>query len=390
MSIGEAFAPLTQGVIEMLEQHNPTVYKMWVRLRQSHPPETPFNFSLKEASEEIGRSTKWLRQCLETLISEGLVEKINQSWGGIYRLIVHQPGVTPSPEPANGNKNSQFGNKTSQIDGSNPHSSVPITRSLSEIEHGVSAGQEGIWYTAQALQGEPESIQRDPQEVNPQERLFQEVLTIAPDFNHKVFLNALAQFGEDQIRKAISAIREQMEKGNVRNPAAVLLTAIRRGFTANQAKREQRDKRVEEKRPNPQDKEVLEIAIAPITPQTASGDQQVNDPQTSGDADERQWALPGPAYTPPQDERDRWRQITEQREAAFKAEVRGFRLPSPPPTEDLSGLLASISVAVSTLGWARGQKETELQKRYGVRSQGMLTSEQLQDWLSYLNSLVPK
>lgn len=43
------------------------------------------------------------------------------------------------------------------------------------------------------------------------------------------------------VENALSAVEEQMQLGNVRNPQAMLVAALKRGFTANEAKRQVRD-----------------------------------------------------------------------------------------------------------------------------------------------------
>ncbi|HEY9907891.1 MAG TPA: hypothetical protein V6D18_09855 [Thermosynechococcaceae cyanobacterium] len=45
------------------------------------------------------------------------------------------------------------------------------------------------------------------------------------------------------VRNALSSLAEQQEQGTVRNPGGFLTAALRRGFTANQAKAEAREKR---------------------------------------------------------------------------------------------------------------------------------------------------
>lgn len=68
------------------------------------------------------------------------------------------------------------------------------------------------------------------------------------------------------VENALSALQEQQQQGQVRNPGGFLKTALQRGFTANQAKREARSRR---QRQSPPD--LIQVAFA-VEQALANGD----------------------------------------------------------------------------------------------------------------------
>lgn len=60
----------------------------------------------------------------------------------------------------------------------------------------------------------------------------------------------------ERLRNALSAFQEQQEQGSVRNPGGLFLAALRKAYTANRAKKHNR-----EKRPHPPNLTTVEIAI---------------------------------------------------------------------------------------------------------------------------------
>lgn len=62
------------------------------------------------------------------------------------------------------------------------------------------------------------------------------------------------------VENALSALREQQAQGTVRNPGGFFTAALRRGFTANQAKRVARDRG--DRPPAPPDRSQIEMACA--------------------------------------------------------------------------------------------------------------------------------
>jgi hypothetical protein len=204
------------------------------------------------------------------------------------------------------------------------------------------------WYTPVVMESKPSEpmMEASPPaptvDVSDADLLFQEVTQVAPGFNPKVFADALARFGRTRICNAISAIQEQVAKGNARNPAGALYAAIFRGFTANRSK-------------------PVERIPEPI----------------------EAWYQPGTTevFVAPDEERSRWERETERREAEFRRSVEAVSA-----EEDVSQLLVEISIAIRESGMSRERVKELLEERYKARSQQYLNTEQLRDWLKFLCS----
>jgi hypothetical protein len=365
--IHERFAPLTRSVSEKLNEATPAAYKLWGLMRQDHRPEVAFNFKLKEAADVLGYSVRWLKTALDELIDLQLVEQIERWWGQCYRLIIYNPGQKTEQ------KNDDRVHETSKIKDANAQSSVPLSKLIQRSNNGVSGEQKRIWY--------------DDRKVNDvrgneaiAESLYIEVQKIAPDFNPKVLLEAIAQFGERHVRNAVSAIQEQMDRGNTRNPAAALFTAIFRGFTANEAKRERRSQKSSE--------------LMRSTLVSANGSTE------SEATDQEPHFLPGTTemFVVTEEERSRLQAQVEAAEQEFRQRVQtGAIMPvlpvSPVPVasvnENVVDVLAQISIVVREAGLDRDEVRGLLEGRYGVRSQQSLNAAQLRDWLAYLQTLKP-
>lgn len=368
----ERFAPITPSLADKLNSINPAAYKLWVWLRQEHRPDVEFNFNVHEAAEVIGCTTRWIRVSLQKLSSVGLIKEIDR-WGrAMYRLVLFQPTPLKEGELEKMNKRSVSDHERSIFSSSNPDSSTPYQREFSEEKHGVSKEQREDYYE-EYVSPAPKPEAKQPLEntsifQNPQELLFAEVLGVAPNFNPQVFLDGLARFGETQIRNAISAVQEQIERGNIRtDPARMLYAAIYKGFTSNQSKAISHNKvsRRTEK---------CEAAVI--------GSAMSENCRAMAEPISPSWQI----FEPDQEERRRIQAWTEQQEASLRASIPPQATTSTPIDEDCSDILTQISIAIMLLQWDRQQVRQTIQKRYGVSQQAYLSLEQLKNWLDYLRS----
>jgi hypothetical protein len=55
-------------------------------------------------------------------------------------------------------------------------------------------------------------------------------------------------------------------------------------------------------------------------------------------------------------------------------------------SRDLSSLISQIGVEIDRIGWSKRQGSTYLQKTYGKRTRSELTDDELEDFLTYLNT----
>lgn len=56
------------------------------------------------------------------------------------------------------------------------------------------------------------------------------------------------------------------------------------------------------------------------------------------------------------------------------------------PSRDLSSLISQIGVEIDRIGWSKRQGSTYLQKTYGKKTRSELTDDELEDFLTYLNT----
>ncbi|NJP12302.1 MAG: hypothetical protein HC866_24865 [Leptolyngbyaceae cyanobacterium RU_5_1] len=107
----------------------------------------------------------------------------------------------------------------------------------------------------------------------PQSKRFQPFLELVQDSGihsngtiQETIVSLVFQEGSAAARRivenSVSAVIEQQKKGNCRNPGGMLVAGLRRGFTANEAKREAR-KKEHQKPKEPHDPERFEFPLSP-------------------------------------------------------------------------------------------------------------------------------
>ena len=333
--ITEPFAPMTPTASKLLSAANPTTYRLWILLRQQHRPGTRFRFSAQEVAGELNRSENWVRKSLQALINMGMVERLNQWFRGIYELrILFQEGQFTDAQ-SNSYKSDRTREETSVKPESTPDSFVPYSQRSKE-KHELFKKDQGISKSTDLQEQSSRCLES-------RELVWREVTAIAPEFNRKSFVKLFSTFGENRIRNAIEAIRQQKDRGNLRSVASALYTAIQRGFTLNK---------------------------------NSQGIQKSTDCDDSGPRDTKSAPVTANYLTAFSQERES--KPIDKEMGQLKS------LQGKEKVVDLSSQLAEISVLTLLLNWNKETVKNKLKERYGTELPLHLTVSQVYDWLNYL------
>jgi hypothetical protein len=189
-----------------------------------------------------------IRRALKQLLDTPLLNLVYRYSGKVYKLIAHD-SRTLSTSPLSPDKAKTLTNreKTINLPPSNPDSAVPDLLKKPDQTNGPHPhpvfNEQGRLGTSDpppvedAGTGSGLSHGITPQTLQ----------TIETTLNGPIspqLKNLLFTCTADRIRNALSALQEQLTKGTaIRNPTGWFINALRRGYTANQAKRNARQAR---------------------------------------------------------------------------------------------------------------------------------------------------
>jgi hypothetical protein len=190
----------------------------------------------------------YVRRCLNQLLTTNLIEPLYQYSGFVFKLIAHNVHTWTA---ANADNNLEFSIEKSKTQPSNPDSAVPID--LKEFKENSVLGKQGGLGTIDLPTGvdvgsgyrsEPEPTTFIPPSHGITPTTIQTIETTLNGPISPQLKNILFTCTADRIRNALSALQEQLTKGTaIRNPTGWFINALRRGYTANQAKRNARQAR---------------------------------------------------------------------------------------------------------------------------------------------------
>ena len=248
------------------------LYRFLLRKR---PAGTPLEFELSDFQDWTEKNRyrpyclKWIKQAFTKLIDIGLVEVVKRYSSKCFKLITYHPENFSSNS---GKKNSNFGNKTSKKEASNPHHFVPSYRELREQQtqptpHPVVV-QNKILKKPIILKKESSDLEDDrqgvckeqkPETINRSEsKADRSELTSAPvetESKNEINLKAddqLKQIDELGVRlnpvlaklvkmtsseiiaNAIKAYQEYKRQKKVENPTGCMVKAIKQQWQPNQ------------------------------------------------------------------------------------------------------------------------------------------------------------
>ena len=271
-----AFARITDEHDLILMQLPPAARSLYQWLLRRCPAGKTQEFDLNAFQDFSGHSRKrpyckrQIRNALNCLINQGLVESILQFNARFWKLIAHHPDAADEKKTSQIEKEtSQNGNKISKIDPSKPDGSVPIyrenretTKTPNPLHPVLKSDKEGISISPQdinmenvavdydvvvesesgceetrtdsSLDPKPQNVPLSSEEINIDSQLQAEVEEVI--FPQPINMNikrVVMSASVEIIQNALSVVRQQKKAGRAKRPAAMLVKAIQEGWTPN-------------------------------------------------------------------------------------------------------------------------------------------------------------
>lgn len=269
-----AFARITDEHDLILMQLPPAARSLYQWLLRRFPAGKTQEFDLNAFQDFSSHSRKrpyckrQIRNALNCLINQGLVESILQFNARFWKLIAHHPNTADEKETSQIEKEtSQNRNKISKIDPSNPYGSVPIYRENREttkthhpLHPVLKSDKEGMSFSSQnlnvenvdsnvavesrvgceetrtdsSLNSEPQNVPLFSKEINIDSQLQAEVEeVISPQPMNMNIKRVVMSASVEIIQNALSVVKQQKKAGRANRPAAMLVKAIQEGWTPN-------------------------------------------------------------------------------------------------------------------------------------------------------------
>jgi hypothetical protein len=271
------FARITAQHDALAFSLSPCARLLYQFLLRARPAGQAFEFWLSDFNDFVaphrgqGFCQKWIQAAIAQLADLGLVQIITRYSSRCFKLIAFHPGQCNSdplqPEvqenQKNENKNSNFGNKNSKIEGSNPHSTVPSYREKIENNKPVVVSntliQEEIntysisvleetkdtCSSSKVVQAASENLISQSEEkisaappktlVSPNQDLIDKAEELGVRLTSFV-IGVIAKSTTEVVKNALDALVEARREGKVKNAAGFLVAAIQQGWQPKQAK----------------------------------------------------------------------------------------------------------------------------------------------------------
>ena len=264
-----AFARITEDHDLILMQLPPAARSLYQWLLRRCPAGKTQEFDLNAFQDFSSHSRKrpyckrQIRNALNCLINQGLVESILQFNARFWKLIARHPDTADEQKTSqNEKKTSQNRNKISQKQASNPYGYIPLYRESREITkthhplHPVLKSEidkEGLASSTHTLNVENQDVEEyketrtDPALIpKPQNvPLSSEEIILDPDLQAEVeeviapqplnmnIKRVVMSASVEIIQNALSVVRQQKKAGRAKRPAGMLVKAIQECWTPN-------------------------------------------------------------------------------------------------------------------------------------------------------------
>lgn len=269
-----AFARITDDHDLILMQLPPAARSLYQWLLRRRPAGQHQEFDLEEFQtfSSQGRKrpycTRQIRNALNSLIEQGLVEIIRQFSGQFWKLIARHPETADEKKTSQIEKEtSKNRNKISNIQASKPYNSVPLyrenretTKTPTSLHPVLKSDKEGISISCQnlnvenvdsdiavesrsdceetrtdsSLTSEPQNVPLSSEEINIDPQLQAEVEeVIAPQPLNMNIKRVVMSASVEIIQNALSVVKQQKKAGRAKRPAGMLVKAIQECWTPN-------------------------------------------------------------------------------------------------------------------------------------------------------------
>jgi hypothetical protein len=255
--MSEVFARVTYAHDALALQLTPCAGQLYRWLLRRRPAGRPQEFELNEFSEWTGENRKrsysirHIQRSLLELVQVGLVEVVRKYTGQIFKLVANHPQADKNV--AELDQNVQSGMEMSKIEASNPHGSVasyrekikkadkPSTHPAAKINQNqnnqeienqgksLNLGElknsdlnAGLINLVQDTEVDNSSASGDQHEI-----LNQVEEAIAPIPLNPQIAAAVLDATLTTVQDAIALVKERKQSGEVKNPAGLLVDAIR-------------------------------------------------------------------------------------------------------------------------------------------------------------------